>query len=161
MEQSPTLTTIYEYWKLYQDHLRDALAPLTPEQLALRAGPAQRTVGEIAAHIIGARAGWFTEFLGEDWGAAKEMSESDADGAPAPSGTELIRGLETTWQLMTDALARWTSEDMLKTFPREWRGEQYALSRSWVIWHLLEHDLHHGGELSLSLGIYGLTAPDI
>ena len=29
-------------------------------------------------------------------------------------------------------------------------------SRQRVIWHVLEHEIHHGGELSLALGGYGL-----
>jgi hypothetical protein len=28
------------------------------------------------------------------------------------------------------------------------KGWGYELSRQWVIWHVIEHDLHHGGELS-------------
>ena len=161
MEQSATLATFYENWKLYQDHLKDALTPLTSEQLALSAGKGLRTVGEIAAHIVGARCRWFTQFLGEDWSDSRELSQWDQEGAAARSSAELTRGLETSWQLMADALARWTYEDMQKTYPHEWQGEHYGLSRSWVVWHLLEHDLHHGGELSLSLGMHGLTAPDI
>jgi hypothetical protein len=27
-----------------------------------------------------------------------------------------------------------------------------------MIWHLIEHDLHHGGELSFTLGMHRLTA---
>jgi uncharacterized damage-inducible protein DinB len=27
-----------------------------------------------------------------------------------------------------------------------------------VVWHVLEHDLHHGGELSLTLGLHGIPA---
>jgi uncharacterized damage-inducible protein DinB len=27
-----------------------------------------------------------------------------------------------------------------------------------VLWHLIEHDLHHGGELSFVLSMHGLTA---
>jgi uncharacterized damage-inducible protein DinB len=30
-----------------------------------------------------------------------------------------------------------------------------------VLWHVLEHDLHHGGELSLALGMHGLPALDV
>ena len=30
------------------------------------------------------------------------------------------------------------------------------LTRQWIIWHVLEHEIHHGGELSLALGGYGL-----
>jgi hypothetical protein len=37
----------------------------------------------------------------------------------------------------------------------------YDVSRSWVIYHVLEHDLHHGGEVSLILGMNKLQAPDI
>jgi uncharacterized damage-inducible protein DinB len=35
------------------------------------------------------------------------------------------------------------------------------VSRSWVIYHVMEHDLHHGGELSLTLGIHGLPSPNL
>jgi hypothetical protein len=34
-----------------------------------------------------------------------------------------------------------------------------AVARRWVVRHLLEHDLHHGGELASSLGAHGLPAP--
>jgi hypothetical protein len=27
------------------------------------------------------------------------------------------------------------------------------------VWHVLEHDLIHGGEVSLTLGMYGLATP--
>ena len=47
------------------------------------------------------------------------------------------------------------------TFPDEADGEVYEVSRSWVIYHVLEHDLHHGGEISLILGMNGLRAPDL
>jgi len=29
-------------------------------------------------------------------------------------------------------------------------------TRQWIIWHVLEHEIHHGGELSLALGNYEL-----
>ncbi len=32
------------------------------------------------------------------------------------------------------------------------------LTRQWIIWHVLEHEILHGGELSLALGTYGLKA---
>ncbi|HEX4716084.1 MAG TPA: DinB family protein [Ktedonobacteraceae bacterium] len=31
------------------------------------------------------------------------------------------------------------------------------MTRQWIIWHVIEHDLHHGGEISLILGTHGLT----
>ena len=159
-EENFTLTTFYGSWKEYQDHIRGAVAPLTAEQLALRAAPGLRSVGENAAHIIGCRAGWFTHVLGEDGGAeVKEMANWDVPGAPAcTSAAELVQGLDRTWQLMADCVARWSPDDMRQTFPDDWDGKIVQLSRAWVLWHVLEHDLHHGGEISLTLGMHGVKA---
>src|SRR5258708_18262724 len=62
------LTTFSTSWQAYQDRLKAALAPLTAEQLALRAAPGLRSIGENAMHIIGGRSYWFTIILGEDGG---------------------------------------------------------------------------------------------
>ncbi len=158
-EDNFMLTTLYTTWKAYQDRIKESLAPLTAEQLTLRAAPGLRSVGENAAHIIGCRAGWFTQFLGEDGGAdVKAMESWDKANAPARSAAELVEGLERTWQLMADCIARWSPAEMQQTFPDDWDGEQVELSRAWVVWHVLEHDLHHGGEVSLTLGMYGIPA---
>src|SRR5437763_16721728 len=68
-EDNFTLTTFYTSWKAYQDHIKGALAPLTAEQLGLRAAPHLRSIGENALHIIGCRVYWFTVFLGEAKGS--------------------------------------------------------------------------------------------
>ena len=47
-----TLDIFYRSWKDYQNTLKQAIAPLTPEQLALRAAPGLRSVGEIVAHRV-------------------------------------------------------------------------------------------------------------
>jgi uncharacterized damage-inducible protein DinB len=158
-EENFTLTTFYTSWQTYQDHIKTSLAPLTAEQLALRAAPNLRSIGENAAHIIGCRAGWFTYVLGEDAGAdVKATTSWDEPDAPARTADELVQGLDLTWRMMTDRLARWSPADMQQTFEDNWDGKIVHLSRAWIIWHILEHDLHHGGELSLTLGMHGIPA---
>jgi len=157
-DDNATLTTFYTSWKAYQDRLAAALAPLTAEQLALRAAPGLRSVGENAAHIIGCRVGWFAEVLGVDASPEVTAVAWDEPGGPAQSAAELVRGLDLTWHMMAECLARWSPADMQQTFPDDWDGEQVWLSRAWIVWHVLEHDLHHGGEISLTLGMYGLQA---
>jgi uncharacterized damage-inducible protein DinB len=157
-EENFTLTRFYASWKEYQDHIKDAVAPLTAEQLALRAAPGLRSIGENAAHIIGCRVGWFTYTLGEDAGVDLKAVRWDEPGGPARSAAELVQGLDRTWQMMADRLARWSPAEMQQTFPDDWDGTIVHLSRAWVVWHLIEHDLHHGGELSLTLGMHGIPA---
>ncbi len=76
--------------------------------------------------------------------------------------SELVVGLESTWGMSADALARWTAADLERVFPppASLSEEEKKLFGAWtrqrIIWHVLEHEIHHGGELSLALGGYGL-----
>lgn len=157
-DENSTLKTFYSMWKEYQDRLAAALAPLSAEQLALQAAPGLRPVGLNAAHIIGTRVGWFVYTLGEDASSyLKETPWDDFDG-PAQSSADLVKGLELSWQMMAERLTRWSDAEMQQTFPDDWDGKIVHLSRAWIVWHLIEHDLHHGGEISLTLGMHGLQA---
>ena len=156
-----TLDVIYENWRGYSQKLRDCIAPLADEQLLLK--PAARTwpLGQIVQHIISVRAGWFSGTLQDDDEAMDEYMSWGQPDSPARSALELVRGLDETWAFIEARLQRWTPGDCAMTFPDEWEGQVYQVSRSWVIYHVMEHDLHHGGEVSLILGMNGLQTPDI
>lgn len=156
MSQEP-LALYYQGWDRYQDLLVAAVAPLTPEQLALRAAPNQREVWTIAAHIIATRVWWFHSIMGEGDPVLEHMQTWDDDGQPQRSAAELEEGLERTWAMIQHCLRRWTAADLGQKFVR--RDE--SLSRQWIIWHVIEHDLNHGGELFLTLGMHGLPTPDL
>jgi uncharacterized damage-inducible protein DinB len=155
----------YTEWKRYQDRIREAVAPLTADQLRLRAAPALRTVGENVAHVVATRVGWFNGYMQEDDPEIAPLRDWDDPELPQPerSAAELVAGLDASWQFMQARLDRWTPADLARTFPHddpEWR-DRYVTARSWVVWHVLEHDLHHGGEISLTLGMHGLPAPQL
>lgn len=161
-QQTPsTLEVIYENWRGYQEKLRDAVAPLTDEQLALQPAPHMWPLGQIVQHIISVRAGWFSATLQDE----DEMMDAymlwGQQESPARSGVELARGLDETWAFIEARLRRWTPDDCAAIFPDEWDGHVTEVSRSWVIYHVLEHDLHHGGEVSLILGMNGLHGLDL
>jgi uncharacterized damage-inducible protein DinB len=155
------IPSIFQGWHQYQMALIRALEPLDAEQLALRAGPRLRPIGQIATHMIGARARWFYLLMGEGGADFDAMGKWDRRGRRARTAAELVSGLERTWQGMQEAIARWTPADWQQTYPGEDASEPEIITRQWVIWHLIEHDLHHGGEISLTLGIHGLAAPDL
>jgi uncharacterized damage-inducible protein DinB len=158
-----TLDKFYQSWREYQDTLKQAIAPLTPEQLALRAAPDLRSVGEIVAHMISSRVHWFGDFLGErgSMPGVESLLAWDRRNPSLRTAGELVEGLDTSWRFIADLLNRWDSSDMQHTFPFESGGYHYDNSRSWVTCHILEHDLHHGGEISITLGMHGLQAPDV
>ena len=160
-EQHPMLAGIYDGWAGYQAHLVKALTPLNAAQLELRAAPHLRSIRQITTHMVAARARWLYNALNEGDATINEIGRWDRPDAAPSSPASLVEGLERTWQVLQTALARWTPTDLITPIVEEWQGETVTLERPWVIWHLIEHDLHHGGELSFSLGMHGLAAPDI
>jgi uncharacterized damage-inducible protein DinB len=157
--QSP-MPTIYAGWHTYQTRLTGALTPLHPAQLSLRAAPGLRSIGDVATHMIGARPRWFHQVLGEGGDAFADFSTWDRAGMPNGSAADLVAGLEDTWQGMQAAIARWTPADWQQTYPDEEPDEPATITRAGMIWHVIERDLHYGGEVSRTLGLHGLPAPD-
>lgn len=154
-----TLAPFYKGWDVYQQHLVNALAPLSDDQLALRAAPDLRSIDEIARHIIGARARWTYYVLREGGEDIVSPGMWDRPDQRARSAAELVSGLQATWQVLQDALHRWTVADLEEELRDiDDNGEEESFTRQWVIWHLIEHDLHHGGEISFSLGMHHLPA---
>lgn len=157
-EASVLVSTIYAGWETYQSRLITALRLLTDEQAELRPAAHMRSIEEIVTHMIGARARWLHD---EDPAGFGEFTRWDSPSMPVRSAAELVMGLETTWRLLQEAIARWTPAQWQETFPGEPPDEPAQITRQWVLWHLLEHDLHHGGEVSLTLGMHGYLAPDL
>ena len=142
-------------WLEYEEQLEVVVRRLSGEQLDQRISPNLRSAGEIVAHIITGRAFWFQEVLGERPGdpeltkLAEWLLRSDGE----LTGVGLARGLEQTAALMRDAIGRWTPEELAEQIVLPWIGPKHPITRAWVLWHEVEHDLHHGGELSQTLGL--------
>jgi uncharacterized damage-inducible protein DinB len=159
-ENRSSLATFYKGWDVYQEHLVRAVAPLSAEQLAIHPAPHLRSIGVLVAHIISARVWWFHYVLGEGGADLAPLVTWDDDGEPARTADELVHGLEATWQVIRAALERWTPADLAQIFPRP-RAPERTYARQWIIWHIIEHDLYHGGELSYALGIHNLAGIDL
>ena len=159
--QHATLDVIYKNWRGYNAKLGHTIAPLTAAQLALQPAPHMWPLEQIVQHIVSVRAGWFSGTLQDEDAAMAAYMEWGQRDSPSQSAAELVRGLDETWAFIESRLQRWSPEEHAMTFPDEWDGQVTDVSRSWVIYHVLEHDLHHGGEVSLILGMNGLAGPDI
>ncbi len=160
-EDELTLTPFYKGWDAYQAALVQAITPLSGEQLALRAAPSLRPVWLLAAHIVGSRVSSFQDSMGEGDPALAPLESWDADGAAPRTADELVQGLEATWQMIQDCLDRWTPANLADIFVEQQGEQTYTYTRQRIIWGILKHDLHHGGELFLTLGIHGLPTPDV
>lgn len=164
-QQPLSLMTFYKGWETYQQGLSATLAHLSSTHLALPAASHRWTIGMLAGHMIANRVWWFQVWMGEgspDLASIAHWDPADPVEQPQLSASDLVAGSQSTWEMITRALTRWTPADLERVFPppatlseaeRTLFGER---SLQWIVWHTLEHEIHHGGELSLALGGYSL-----
>jgi uncharacterized damage-inducible protein DinB len=165
-----SLIDLYDGWDGHQTSLVHAIAPLTHEQLLWRPTDQLYSVGELARHISFGRLTWF-ERMGAP--GSKKLAdkiaawEEDRDGnreiietaVPISEQADaLVHWLEITWQMIETTLKTWEVADLSKTYRHTWNGTVYAVSRQWTIWRILSHDIHHGGQIALMLGMQGIEA---
>jgi uncharacterized damage-inducible protein DinB len=154
---SPIEAALFAGWKDYQKQLAKIVRGLTLEQLATRPSPQLRAAGETLTHLIAARADWFCGVLQEGTEQDALLAKLEESGEPTRGGPELADGLEQSWRLMEEAWTRWTPEEHIAPIVLPWIGPERPITRAWVVWHVLEHDLHHGGEVAHALGMAGLN----
>ena len=154
-----SLMTCYSGWDTYQISLARTVARLTHEQLSWRPTQEHRSVGELVHHIIiEGRIAWIGDVLGE---GSAEVKAWPTTPAVHEDAVELVKGLETSWQMIEDALTMWSTADLAQTYSITYNGKNHLITRQWVIWHVLSHDTHHGGELTLMLGMQGIALPEL
>ena len=74
---------------------------------------------------------------------------------------EPLKWLELSWQMIETTLNTWTVADLARTYRHIREGKLYAVTRQWTIWRVMSHDLHHGGQIALMLGLQGIDVPEL
>lgn len=174
MSGTPVLHPFYRGWAGHQRRLLAAIADLSQDQLALRPGPAEWTIWQIASHMAGSRAYWFHDVLGEGDPAVRDrfrvasttvpnLNLEDAgwedDESHPRTAAEIVDAFHETWAVIAGCVERWTPDDLAIQLPQG--ASDRFTTRGWVVWHLMEHEAHHGGAISLILGTNGLPSLDM
>lgn len=156
-------------WTSHQQRLIAALETLNEDQLALRPAAGEWTIWQVGSHIAGSRAYWFHDVLGEGDPGIRDMfrvgqttvpglSLDDAgwedDESRPRTAAEIVTALRVTWETIAACLERWRADDLTVQMPQP--RSNRTTTRGWVTWHLMEHEAHHGGAISVVLGSNGL-----
>ncbi|QBD75593.1 DinB family protein [Ktedonosporobacter rubrisoli] len=167
-EQTLPLIMFYQDWESYHRRLVKAIAPLSSDQLDSPVATHHWTIRRLIQHMISDRVWWFHDWLGAGSPELAHFVHWNPGDAEEPSGlgaAELVAALESTWIMIKGALTNFTASDLGRIFspPASLSEEEQQAfgdsSLQWIIGHVHEHEIHHGGELSLALG--GLSLPGV
>jgi uncharacterized damage-inducible protein DinB len=147
-----TLDEMFAHWDNYvRPGLLETIGKFDDSELDHVPYDGSWTVGQIIAHIGGAEDFWFRQVV------TREVEDTPPDPV-LTTVAEAVSFLDGVHAHTRSFLAGQTMDDLQRQIEAPW-GARFPLS--FVIWHVIEHEVHHRGELSLILGTLGREGLDV
>ena len=164
---SPTIRPAYSKWPDYNRALRDIVAAMTEEQLAIRPSPGRWPLWATIGHAACQRVFWLCDFAGEPGADTTPFTNAgydcpgDDDLEHVLSGAALGAALDSTFRIVETCLDRWTVDMLDEEIRRPEWDETWVHTRGSVIQRVFSHDVYHIAELNEALGVAGLPPVDL
>lgn len=145
---------LFRHWDEARTNLLRALDLLTDDQLDFVPHEGLWSLGDVLRHIADGEEGWFRCVITrehDEW----PPNYSAADYPTVASVKSLLTEVHARTEAYLDTLRL---DDLDRQITAPW-GKTYSLL--WIIWHVIDHEIHHRGEIFLMLGMLGLKGPDI
>ncbi|HEU4672925.1 MAG TPA: DinB family protein [Candidatus Limnocylindrales bacterium] len=164
---SQSIRAAYSQWPEYNRRLRERIATMTEDQLAI-APPTDRwplwaTIGHAACQ----RVFWLCDFAREPGAETTRFTNAaydcpgDDDLEHVLTSAQLAEALDATFRIVERALDTWTPESLAEELTRpDWDGS-WRHTRGFVIQRVFAHDVYHTAELNEALGRAGLEQVDL
>ncbi|HET6790770.1 MAG TPA: DinB family protein [Actinomycetota bacterium] len=157
----------YQMWPQYQQRLRDAIATMTEEQLAIQPSPERWPLWATVGHLACQRVFWLCVFAGVP-GVETTPFPNSAFDCPGDDDLEhvwsvdrLAGALDSTFRIVERCLDTWTLEMLGEEIRRPEWDASWVHTRGSVIQRVFSHDVWHTAEVNEALGNAGLPQIDL
>lgn len=142
---------MFSNWKQVRRNLIDAIRCIPEEKLEWRPMKGMNSFGDIVRHIAETEDFWIGKVIfGKRWKSRTKKSH--------PTLEIIIKDLEKV-HLKTLKLLNELKVEMLNDKKRI--GRDGKVSVFWILWHVIEHEIHHRAQIFTYLRLLDLKPPKI
>jgi uncharacterized damage-inducible protein DinB len=148
------LSELFAHWESVRAGLLETIDKFEETELAFVPFEGSWPAGQIMLHIANTEDGWLNYVARkqlERWPRTHVLKRYPNKGAIK----DLLAEIHQTTRGYLETLGLTDLEREVQT---PWGG---TVTLGWIIWHVLEHEIHHRGELSLILGQFGREGLDV
>ena len=162
-----TIRSAYSKWPDYNRRLRDVVAGLTDEQLALQAARDRWPLWATLGHTFCQRVFWLCDFTGETGADTTRFTNAgydcpgDDDLEHVLSAADLVEALDSTFRIVERCLDTWTVNSLDEVLRRPEWDASWVHTRAAVIQRVFSHDIYHVADANAVLGAAVLPQVDL
>jgi hypothetical protein len=152
----------YSKWPEYNRRLRDVVAAMSEEQLALRPSPERWPLWATVGHLACQRISGLCGYLGEPGAETTPFPNAlyncpgDEDLEHVLDASALAAALDSTFAIIERCLDTWTMDMLGEEIRRTFGEREWVNTRGGVLQGTFAHDLWHTAELNEALDVAGL-----
>lgn len=141
----------FDHWiKIWRDLMR-AVSMLSDDDLTFRASENyKRSIGDILRHLINLEEGWIHYVI------RREIDAWPAEKTELDKVATLKEEMERVHAETMEYLQALPADDFNRIIQVPDDGTPKL---GWILWHVLEQQIHHRGELYLCLSLLGMERP--
>jgi uncharacterized damage-inducible protein DinB len=147
------LNELFSHWDQVHKDTLSIIDRFSEAELAHLPYESGWSVGQIALHIADAEDGWIGYIATKEYPAWPPDHRLE----DYPTKEAIKTRLSQTHDKTMAYLGTLSLDDLGSVFDSEWG----KFSLRFIIWHVIEHEIHHRGELSLILGTLGREGLDV
>jgi len=151
------LSDFFSNYFTVRAEMLDAVKNLTQEQLDWKPERHPNSIGKLLAHIAEAEYWWITLVAAQKEQYAKGCFDQFKEGRSLDANLAL---LESTFNDMRQYLESEGIEDWDEVF-YDVLGRKEKASKRWLIWHVVEHQARHRGQIFMLMRMQELDVPDV
>ncbi len=152
MDSEWNLREAFDFWKGVQGSFFKILSYLNNEELGFEYDREMRNLGEQFNHVANAYHWWLEYIIHDGQGIKPDL---DVANSVEEIQSRLRRAHQRIWDLIENS----TWDDLRKEYEVEENGTRKTVSLMWILWHLVEHDIHHRAQIGLYLKKKGKRIP--
>ena len=143
---------LFHHWNQIRSDLLSTIDKFNEEELSFTPFRGSWPAGRVMLHIADTEDFWIHHIV------RHEIGDVTYQLADYPAKADIVGVLNRARNRTLPYLASLTESDLERSYTSP-RGETFSLY--WILWHVLEHEIHHRGELSLMLGQLGREGLDV
>lgn len=147
---------VYRHWETDLRPITiSALRKLTPEQLHWKAPGTSRSIWDLAVHMADCEWIWIYRNVLKKvpWGTKWD-----------PNQFESLDDLVAFWSNIHRATLEWLQDNPVTELRTRYAmpyPDFPAATMNWLVYHVMEHEIHHRGQIFLLMRMQGVNPPEI
>ncbi len=147
-----TVLDAYPYWERVRKTIVQAASLIPKGKLEWKPARGLSSFGDLLRHMVDTEEFWIQGVL-RGKGGSPDRSRTDF-----PTLEAILNDWERVHQMSLASLSRMPAKALSRKVKIEKDGR---VPVNWLLWHVIEHEVHHRGQIMLYLRLLGLEPPQI